>query len=176
MIFDKERCFSALTADAVKVGSKGYFADSPAGLRLKVCSDITEEYGEITEIHDDDCLQRFCMNDGDSKAFFYLVEEPKEKKYRPYKDTCEMLCEFKKHNSFYGNRVGGNTPMHLPLVWVKTKDLKLSKLIFQYGIDTVYVASELGYMGILNIGMQQLLEEYTYLDGTPCGVEEECEQ
>lgn len=66
--------------------------------------------------------------------------------------------------------------MHLPLVWVKTKDLKLSKLIFQYGIDTVYVASELGYMGILNIGMQQLLEEYTYLDGTPCGVEEECEQ
>lgn len=167
MKFDKERCFSALTADAVKIGSKGYFADTPAGLRLRVCSEIAEDYGEITEIAEDDSLYRFRMNDIVDRAFFYLVEEPKEKKYRPYKDTEEMIDDFFSRE--FSSR---------ELIWIKAKNskLKLKKAIFQFAENAVYVASELGYMGILTLSMQQLLEEYTYLDGTPCGVEEKCEQ
>lgn len=170
MNFDKERCFSALTADAVKVGSKGYFADSLYELQCVVHNE-RGNYFELKDLLDPTENFRFLaenlVGDDVSWNLFYLVEEPKEKKYRPYKDTEEMIDDFFSRE--FSSR---------ELIWIKTKNskLKLKKAIFQFAENAVYVASELGYVGILTLSMQQLLEEYTYLDGTPCGVEEECEQ
>lgn len=172
MNFDKERCFSALTADAVKIGSKGYFADSLYELQ-RVVQNENSNYSHLKDLLDSTENFRFLaenlVGDDVSWNLFYLVEEPKEKKYRPYKDTNEMKDEFFSR---------GRSPRELPLIWIRAKNskLKLEKVIFQFTENAVYVASEFGYMGILTLSMQQLLEEYTYLDGTPCGVEEECEQ
>lgn len=170
MNFDKERCFSALTADAVKVGSKGYFADSYYELQCVVHNERSN-YFELKDLLDPTENFRFLaenlVGDDVSWNLFYLVEEPKEKKYRPYKNTEEMIDDFFSRE--FSSR---------ELIWIKAKNskLKLEKAIFQFAEDAVYVASEFGYMGILTLSMQQLLEEYTYLDGTPCGVEVECEQ
>lgn len=172
MKFDKERCFSALTADTVKIGSKGYFADNLNELQ-RVVRNENSNYFELKELLDPTENFRFLaenlVGDDVSWNLFYLVEEPKEKKYRPYKDTEEMIDDFFSR---------GCTPRELPLIWIKAKNSKLNlgKAIFQFAENAVYVASELGYMGILTLSMPQLLEEYTYLDGTPCGVEVECEQ
>ncbi len=86
MEFDKSRVFTALNADEVKVGSKGYFADSIRILKETIKETLKDScaaaYGEIDEIKDDSCSCRFSIKKNSAYSFFYLVKEPMEKKYR----------------------------------------------------------------------------------------------
>ena len=82
MEFDKNKVYTAANADEVKVGSKGFFADSLAGLRLDVFSEYTT-LRELTDVYNEHVDHRFETNDGgniDVYNLFYLVEEPQEKK------------------------------------------------------------------------------------------------
>lgn len=81
MEFDKTKVYTALNADEVKPGSKGYFADSIGLLKEAVKNERKANYGKIESISDneyDAC--RFIIIDDACYAFFYLVEESKEKK------------------------------------------------------------------------------------------------
>lgn len=65
MEFDKAKVFTALNADEVKVGSKGYFADSIRVLKETIKETLKDScaaaYGEIDEIKDDSCSCRFSI-------------------------------------------------------------------------------------------------------------------
>lgn len=87
-----------------------------------------------------------------------IIEE--EPKYRPYKDTAEMIEDFK------GRFNVGVPPYAMPMIWITYKDIKDCRLITGFmGNAVVFTASALG--------MNDLYVRYTYLDGSPCGIKEE---
>ena len=167
MEFDKSKSYTALNADEVKIGSKGYFADNLKALKEAVEQERYENYEEIAEILDEDYESRFLMK-GDCKyrfTLFYLAEEPQEKKFRPYKDTDEMIDHFCRHFELIPQ-------VHRPpLIWIKAKEVPESKyLITRFSeYDKVTITFE---RSVYATNLRVLSEDFTYLDGSPCGIEE----
>lgn len=147
MEFDKSKVYTAVNADEVKVGSKGYFADSLGELRTQVEPGNTE-LKCLTVVTNDFNMSRFCTG---SSAFtmFYLVEEPQEKKLRPYSSNEEVIKAITAKNG---------------AAWIKNKHSGAVYLII--GVC--------GYVKTFNdnISMTDLLGDFTFLDDTPCGIEE----
>ena len=83
-----------------------------------------------------------------------------ESTYRPYKDTDEMIVDFKKRFSVEV------PPYAMPTIWVEYKTLKERKLITGFKDKVVVITASVW-------GMDDLFEDYTYLDGSPCGMKEE---
>lgn len=171
MEFDKSKVYTAVNADEVKVGSFGYFADSLGMLRS--CVRIAERndqhgWGSVMRIAEDGVPARFLRTSEMGWNLFYLVEEPEEKKFRPYKDTDEMIEDFKKRYSSYGCWNGKDNPMYNPLIWVK--DEKENKIL----VHTMYSDGDF-LAGDKELSLNDLLDNYTYLDGSLCGIEEAAE-
>ena len=145
MEFDKTRVYSAYNADEVKVGSKGYFADSISDLKKKV--DEGSELLTLTKIYGEESATRFSITSISSYILFYLVEEPEEKVYRPYNDTAEIP--------------GGA----LHKIVVSSDGTRL--LIIAEEDKRVYLGPQ-GWVSLLD-----LYQYYTWLNGIPCGVEEQ---
>lgn len=163
MEFDVNKVFVSLSADDVKIGSRGYCADSLTDLKIRVEHEDELAYGEVIRIHGKDCLYRFRIDNIIDKAFFYLVEEPKEKKLRPYKDTDEMINHFCQHFKL--------APQEhcFPVLWIKNNYNKY--LITRIGKDTVTLSSF--EPKFYTTTLDTLLDDgYTWLDGSPCGIEE----
>lgn len=173
MKIDESKIYTLLTADKVRLGSKGYFADTLKNLREVVDQERSENYGEIGEIKDNSYIARFKIKNFDieeslanpfrSYGLFYLVEESKEKKLRPYRDTDEMIEDFMK-------RFNVNVPPYeMPLIWVKTKCADKKYLIVRFASNlTICLNFE-----VYTPTFEDLVEGYTYLDGSPCGIEED---
>ena len=83
----------------------------------------------------------------------------KETKYRPYKDTEEMIADYKER--FKVDKVPS---FCMPLIWVTESGI--CSLITSITLDHVIVYEEV-------LSMEGLLETCTYLDGSPCGKVEE---
>lgn len=151
MEFDKSRVFTALNADEVKVGSKGYFADSIRILKETIKETLKDScaaaYGEIDEIKDDSCLCRFSIKKKSAYSFFYLVKEPREKKYRPYHDTAE---------------IPGGALLNIVLLNDKTRFI-----ITAADDKRVYLGPQ-GW-----VDLQSLYDNYMWPNGTLCGKEDE---
>lgn len=86
----------------------------------------------------------------------YRIAE--KNKYRPYKDTNEMIDDFCKRSKAKRSAMGE------PFIWIKDEYKK-------YLITSI---SNL-FCTIVDIevstrSMQDLFEYYTYLDGSPCGI------
>ena len=145
MEFDKTRVYSAYNADEVKVGSKGYFADSISDLKKKV--DEGSELLTLTKIYGEESATRFSISSISSYILFYLVEEPEEKVYRPYNDTAEIP--------------GGA----LHKIVVSSDGTRL--LITAEEDKRVYLGPQ-GWVSLLD-----LYQYYTWLNDIPCGVEEQ---
>ena len=175
MEFYVDKVFMSLSADDVKIGSKGYCADSLVDLKTRVENEDKLAYGEVTRIHDKYCLYRFRIDNIIDKAFFYLVEEFTENKFRPYKDTDEMIEDFKKRYNSYGGWSGKDNPMHNPMIWIKSKATGFRHLVTDYGDNDNcgHCNKSCIWVGTLPIMFKELYENYTYLDGTPCGIKED---
>lgn len=88
MKFDESNVYTAVNADKVRIGSKGYFADSISELKRKI--NESDVLFTLTKINGEEATARFVIAPTLSYPLFYLVEKPKEKSYRPYKDTAEI--------------------------------------------------------------------------------------
>lgn len=145
MKFDKTRVYSPCNADEVKVGSKGFFADNISELKKKV--NEGHELLTLVKIYGEKSATRFSISTISSYILFYLVEEPEEKKYRPYDDTAEML-----------------------------DGAMLDIVVSRDGTRLLITAAEdkrvyLGPQGWVDLF--DLYKYYTWPNGTPCGVEEQ---
>lgn len=145
MKFYKNKVYTASNADEVKVGSKGYFADSINELKKKV--DEGNELLTLTKIYGEESATRFSVSPTSSYILFYLVEEPKEKVYRPYDNTAEIP--------------GGA----LHKIVVSSDGTRL--LITAEEDKRVYLGPQ-GWVSLLD-----LYTYYTWLNDIPCGVEEQ---
>jgi hypothetical protein len=86
--------------------------------------------------------------------------------YRPFKDCDELIETFRKvcktvymnnnYQSYYSD-------IEMPTIWVRNKFTSLREMIIGYGGALVVLPTT-------KLRMQELLEDYTFLDGSPCGV------
>ena len=171
MEFDKSKVYTLLNADEVKIGSEGYFADNLEDLKDMVESERGEYCGKIDSIEAEGYSYRFRKKDKYCYGLFYLVEEPKEKKFRPYKDTDEMIEDFKRRYSSYGGWSGKDNPMYNPMIWVKAKGAEKNKYLITRFHENTNVTMNFG-RDVYTASLPVLLDDYTYLDGTPCGIGE----
>lgn len=82
-----------------------------------------------------------------------------ESTYRPYKDTDEMIADWKERF------VAKDWPSHsMPLIWLMCGETR--SFVTDYLPDSVYACST-------SLTMQDIYEDYTYLDGSPCGMKED---
>lgn len=171
MEFDKSKVFTALNADEVKLGSKGYYADNLNTLKERVGNNDQSYYGVITDITDARRTYRF-QTGKIRYNLFYLVEEPQEKKFRPYSTPDEMIEDFKKRYSSYGGWSGNGNPMYNPMIWIKPKTTGFCHLVTDYGDDDNcgHCNRSCIWIGSISIGFKELHKNYTYLDGSPCGI------
>lgn len=105
-------------------------------------------------------------NDGEepdwTQGYYRPAVEQKEKKYRPFKN-CKELCDF------WYTKTAVNVPSYaMPLIWVKRKFAACTILITAFNDDTFSAVS----VDSVTYTFADLLEEFTFLDGSPCGVEE----
>ncbi len=168
MEFDKSKVYTTVNADELKIGSKGYFADSLEFLKKQV-----EEYDEndkaiLMHIQKEGEMFRFVSSKSPNPLgpyfLFYLLEEPDERKYRPYANTDEMIEDYlDRYNSFTGWR-GNVNPMYCPLIWIKEKASNKKDLIVSFEDLGILIAEDLEMTNLI-----RLFNTFTYLDGTPCG-------
>jgi len=175
MLFDKSKVFTALNADELKVGSKGYFTDNIESLESVVQSEDYLAFGELEKIQKPNMSCRFRMKESNTSFnLFYLVEESEEKKFRPYSNPEEMIEDFKKRYNAYGGWSGKDNPMYNPMIWIKSKTTGFRHLVTDYGCgDGSPCNKSCIWIGSFSLVFKELFDKYTYLDGTPCGIEEE---
>lgn len=185
MEFDKSRVYTAVDADELRAGDKVIVADDLA--TLKCCVKDNSPINIISIIGKEDCLFRFGVKDNCvSFAFAFLVERAEKhtdynhceearkayacamtnvcpnKHYRPFKDTDELIEEWDK-------KLGYRDPTGLAksYIWVRSKFNKDHKGCLITNFFGKYVL-----MNNQQCLLSRLFDEYTFLDGTPCGVEE----
>ena len=159
--FDESKIITVLHPEKAEIGKKYWFSDDLLRLKHYVESGDNDErrLGVLYRVETEDDLLDFpfyIKGDGDWRCLYPYEEEPK---YRPYKDTEEMINDFCERFGVKRTNFGE------PFIWIMHKTCK--RLIISYDVNSVYVqyCSE-----IENITMQELLDNFTYLDGSICGV------
>lgn len=144
------------TKDKAVVGKKYVYnnifykiANSPETCFIGVLERVRENEG-LPFVFQDDYNHQFIRE---------IIEE--QPKYRPYKDTDEMVEDFKKRTRLV------TYDFCYPSIWIKSCDGFVS-LITEFGFGCVW--SSVHQVGI---SMKELFDSYTYLDGSPCGIKEE---
>ena len=83
-----------------------------------------------------------------------------EPHYRPFRDTDELI------KAWIAERMVTYPDLCMPHIWVRQKECSKGGLLITYfGEDEV--KTDMGFMT-----MNKLLSDYTFTDGSPCGVEE----
>ena len=102
--------------------------------------------------------------DSDCWLFQNLRVKKSSTHYRPYRDVEELVSDFKE-------RFSNHIPAYaMPLVWVQRKDKNEKFLIT--GFTSTEENGELVKIGRGYYGLGVLFDHYTFLNGSPCGVQE----
>lgn len=130
----------------IKIGTKGYIADNIADLRYLIENECKDYYDELRSIDEDSDFPFNFVNTTIGYKLFYPVEEPKEKKYRPY--------IWEEREQLRGK-------------WIKRKgDNKNDEEL----INNMYISNDNLFV-INDKTSEHLLNYYTWLDESLCGVE-----
>ena len=101
-----------------------------------------------------------CADGIDSKACVGCEHsEDGKKKYRPYESPAEMIVDFI-------DRFKVKCPSYCePLIWVKNKIIDINRfLVWGFRVSDVSIGGS-------TVTYDLLFERYTYLDGSPVGME-----
>lgn len=145
MEFNKNRIYTAVNADELKIGSRCIFADAVGNLQDKV-ENNNEVSMELALIKPTDRPSRFEAENGNWYLLAYLIEPPAEPKYKPFESIDKAMEAIKKH--------GG---------WVKWKDDDIQGLVVGKSDDRVKILQDW-------VLPEELFEGYVFADdGSPCG-------
>lgn len=146
MEFNKNRIYTAVNADELKIGSTVYVSDNM--YYLKKCVEESLESSILTSILSEKEPKRFCISNNEKWQLVYLIEPPTEPKYKPFESVEKAMEVIKKH--------GG---------WIKSKTTQ------EY-----FLISALKSKNFAIIGNEYwesfsfLLERYVFADdSSPCG-------
>lgn len=94
----------------------------------------------------------------------YAEKSKTEKKYRPFETIGELINEWVIKGGEWQHR-----EKTMPLIWVRGKNCSVNRLITSF--DETENGDRVMICG-LDCSMEDLFNIYTFLDGSPCGVEE----
>lgn len=193
------KIYSAVDADEVKVGTYGYFSDYIASIRERMKSHDISTLHQLQKVEGTDCKDRFVFKSDISDVHYAMCAPVcSERNLNAYKAWCAgipityngstfskgdgRLCDFlnwdidldvKKYVPFkdIGDLItasGVELPYAehgaYPFIWLKDKIHGTAHLVSGYNYQQQKVC-----LGIRLLSMEQLLEEFTFDDGTPCG-------
>jgi hypothetical protein len=161
MEFDKSRIYTAVNADELHEGDLVYAADSLGLLESRVKKEVKDFCGTITSIGKEHEVYRFNLGI-DSYGLAYLVERAPEKKWRPFKDIDELKDSWERKTNM--PTVIGT----MSLIWAKYKNPPNEEVII-LGFDNL---NNMVFLMDDWVSLGALFDKCTFLDGTPCGVEE----
>ena len=152
MEFDKNRIYTAVNADELKIGSKCIFAHTIAELRNRVQDEDAQYYmSELTQVFSDRVVERFEQDDTEVYALAYLIEPPAEPKYKPFESLNSLSNAVKRH--------GDN---------IQTKESKFLANIIGISLSNEIIINDL--YGLCILLADELLNDYVFADdGSPCG-------
>lgn len=149
MEFDRSRVYTPFNFDEVKIGSKGYFADTKDSLIDRVLSEDKSYYHKMIEYNK--CKSEFpFISDiiNSAYTYFYLVEEPKEKRPCMKTELVEML---KKQG--------------LPMLKISINNCDVFCTVESISDDNVYIGGNYSYEALCRV--------FTLLDGSELWIEED---
>ena len=148
MEFNKNRIYTAVNADELKIGSTVYVSDNM--YYLKKCVEDNLESCILTEVLWEKEANRFCIDDmfNEQWQLAYLIEPPAEPKYKPFESIDKAMEAIKKH--------GG---------WIKSKTTQ------EYFLISALKSKKFAIIGNeYRESFSFLLERYVFADdGSPCG-------
>lgn len=154
MEFDKNRVYTALNADELKVGSTVIVANDLRSLRARVEKFDTSYEVHLSDILSEAAIHRFETSSGYVYVLAYLIEPPKEPQYEPFStDNSDNQSIFKIITEHGG--------------WLKDKTT--GELSYISGIDIDHKSSQL-HISNGWYSAEDIFETYTFADdGTPVG-------
>lgn len=161
MKFDKSRIYTVVNADEIKLGSEGYFADNIYCLQQAVQHDDKEYFGKVVDIKDIGTGFRFVTDNGLCFSLFYFIEVQEENKFCPFKNTDDMITEFCRRS---GKLLQFST-IDPPVIYFKNKISGRSYIMSAFDCHLVKICHE-------TYDMIDLFNNFTFNDGSPCGIEE----
>ena len=162
IVFDESKVINALHPEKAEVGKKYWCADSIGLLKDHI---ENNDFCYVCELESIGCCSyhRFESTAGNDWDFLYPYEEP-EPQYRPYESIDELIADWEeKTHSCPANM----KEFVMPLIWVKTKDYESFNIIYSYDKKNNRVSCRGLSWGTLGY----LFDNYTFLDGSPCGKE-----
>jgi hypothetical protein len=84
--------------------------------------------------------------------------------YRPFESCKELIEHWRKiWRDRFCDDYSYKLSMEMPSIWVVNKDSGIREMIIGYGENVVFLPR-------VNLTMQDLFNEYTFINGSPCGV------
>lgn len=166
MEFDRSRVFTALNADELKAGDIVFATDSIAELKDMVENGNATGSRKIERIGSAEEAYRFHVKCSGHTLCYncaYLVKRAEEKKWRPYKDCDEMVLDFCRR--FVTRELDR---VEIPSIWVMSK----SKSRWSFVSDLDFSSKTVSIGHDRRCSLTFLFENYTWLDSSPCGVQE----
>ena len=149
MEFNKNRIYTAVNADELKIGSTVYVSDNM--YYLKKCVEESLESSILTSILSEKEPKRFCISNNEKWQLVYLIEPPDEPKYKPFKDIDKAMEAIKKHGGWVKEKISG--------------DLKLISCIGKISDSMLSIC-----VGSTYFTSTTLLKDFIFADdGSPCG-------
>ena len=129
---ENDKIYTCLSADMLKRGSRGYFADDLETLKKLV--DSGENTHLLMQVNSRNATARFKTETEQSYCLFYLVSVPPEPYTRPYKSGDELLLDFenRKHPLYVINDETGMIVMITALeqdgAWLNGAKVEFTRL------------------------------------------------
>lgn len=150
MEFDKSKVYTALNADELPIGSKCIFANNLADLKKYV----GRNYNICTlfKIMGEDWFDRFAVTSfPDTYSLAYLVDPPPKTKYRPFISYEKLIVAIKRHGAGIREKKDKNNSLNIYAMTVGGAIIACEDEAFVFYPPSV------------------LLENYVFIDGSPCG-------
>lgn len=161
MEFDLSRVYTAANANKLKKGDNVFFSNTMGDLKYVVEESDNYYRGNINNINNEDAEYRFQIEGKTAYSLAYLVKSTKKKKLRPYRDIYEFTEAYIRKTSIL--RVANTIPM----IWLKDNKSNIIRCITSLNYNNGSVTTDGGVYFL-----DDLFNDFTFLDGTLCGVEE----
>ena len=94
------------------------------------------------------------------------------KQYRPFKDCDELVECWEKKIFIPAMQYTKQKVLFRPGIWVKSKSYGTDNLITAFDGDAESIGGSCVFVQDVWLDMQELFDNFTFLDGSPCGKEE----
>ena len=148
------------------IGKKVYFS-SDINLILQRANNDEYEM-TLTQVEDVDS-EPFTVTDMDGDeidADFIIIKKEEEPKYVPFKSADEFIDAYDYTNHSIENGSVENKLINYGGIWLKDKEMYAKSMVTEIYDDGVILGSSQS-----EILWNKLLENFTFLDGSPCGKE-----